>query len=91
MPRAREPKGRHYLPVGPVAPLVGVIASNLVTAHDAGRWMTDLAALTLILGHDILIRVLPRHRHQSPGSGVCDHTRGEPIHQGHLPRDPADC
>jgi hypothetical protein len=91
MPHAREPKSRRYLPVGPAAPLVGVIASNLVNAHGAGQWVTDLAALTLILGHDMLIHVLPRPRHQPPGSGVCDHTRGEPTHQGYRPRDPADC
>lgn len=82
MPRAPEPKSRRYLPVGPATPLAGVIASSLVNAHATGQWMTDLAALTLILGHDVLIHVLTLPRHQPAGSGICDHTRGEPVHRG---------
>ncbi|HUY48529.1 MAG TPA: hypothetical protein VMV92_22885 [Streptosporangiaceae bacterium] len=90
MPRAPESKGRRHLPVGAATPLAGVIVSNLVNAHGTGQWVTDLAALTLILGHEVLIHVLALPRHQPPGSSVCDDARGEPAHQGYWPRDRAD-
>jgi len=68
MPHVPEPKGRRYLPVAPASPLAGVIASNLANAHGTGQWATDLAALTLILGHNVLIHALAVPRHQPAGS-----------------------
>jgi hypothetical protein len=52
----RSGPGPRRAPAQAATSLSGMIVGSLISSHGLGSWLTGLAALTLVLGHDLLAR-----------------------------------